>query len=168
MTRFNQSALTIAVLAVLLSAHEAKAQQYLIGGSAGLATGLAGGGGATSVLERARTRLRVAVDLRVDEFPKDIFVVGMVAELEPHASFGLDLRYMRSVSKKIDLNVGAIGYIFPESLIGPVVGLDYHLVVGGVELVGGPEFNVFFLGTDLPSDSVVWQALLQVGVHFGL
>jgi hypothetical protein len=158
----------LAFLLFALFARVADAQQYLIGGSAGLASGIAGGGGATSVLERARTRLRLAIDLRVDEFPKDIFVIGMVAELEPHTSFGLDLRYMRSVSKKIDLNIGAIGFIYPESLIGPVAGLDYHLLLGKIDLVAGPEFNVFIIGTDLPSNSVVWQALLQVGIHVGL
>ena len=154
---------------VSVFAPRAHAQQYILGGSAGLATGIAGGGGENSVLERARTRIRLAVDLRVDEFPKDIFAIAMVAELEPHASVGLDLRYLRMLSKKIEVNAGAIGFLYPASLIGPVAGANYHLPIGTTgNLVVGPEFNVFVIGTDLPSNSVIWQALLQVGFHVDL
>ena len=165
----HRNAATLVFIAALLAARSASAQQYVLGGSAELASGLAGGGPNGGVLERARTRLRLAVDFRVDEFPKDIVAVGILAELEPHASFGLDVRYVRSLSRKIDVNAGGIGIFFPESLIGPSCGLHYHLTLSRtVDLVVGPEIDVFVVGSDLLNNSIVWQGLLQAGVHVDL
>ncbi len=159
------------LLAVATSAiaDPAGAQQWVVGANADIASGISGGGPENPVLERARTRLRLGADLRVDEFPKDIYSIAMVAEVEPHASLGLDLRYNRQLSPRIVVDVGAIGLIFPESLVGPVAGLRYGIPMSPkMRLTIGPEVNVFVIGTDLPSDSVVWQILLDVGVHLDL
>ena len=159
----------VACLATLLVGRSAAAQQYVLGGSATLASGIAGGGPDSAALERARTRLRVAIDFRVDEFPKDILAVGMLAELEPHSSFGIDLRYVRRLSPKLDVNAGGLAFFYPESLIGPTCGLNYHFVLSPtVDVVVGPELDVFIIGTDLPGNSVVWQGLLQAGIHVDL
>jgi hypothetical protein len=156
-------------LGLALQATPAGAQQYLLGGSAQLASGMMGGGPGAAIAERARTRLRLAADLRVDEFPKDIVAVGIVAELEPHTSFGVDLRYLRRLSPKLTVNVGGIAFIYPESLIGPTAGADYHIVLSPTfDITLGPELNVFVIGTDLPSNSVIWQALFQAGIHVDL
>jgi hypothetical protein len=156
-------------LGVFLSSRVGEAQQWVVGTSAELASGLAGGGSDGVVMERARTRLRIGADLRVDEFPKDIFGVSVIAELEPRASFGIDLRYMRRISPRIDIGAGAVGLIFPESLVGPSCAMRVHFALShALDLVVGPEVDVFVIGTDLPSDTVVWQALLQVGVHIDL
>jgi hypothetical protein len=163
------SRFALAVATTLSLARPAAAQQYLLGGTAELGSGLVGGGSGSAIIERARTRLRLALDLRVDEFPKDIFAIGMVAEIEPHSSFGIDLRYLRKVSAKVDVNAGAVGFIYPQSLVGPSAGLDYHLKLSeGLDVVIGPELDVFIIGTDLPSNSVLWQALLQAGIHVDL
>lgn len=161
--------LILLVAGALASGRDAQAQQYLLGGSAQLASGMMGGGPGAAIAERARTRLRIGVDFRVDEFPKDILAVGMVAELEPHTSFGVDLRYLRRLSPKLEVNVGGIGFIYPESLIGPTAGMNYHIVLSKTfDITLGPEINVFVIGTDLPSNSVVWQALFQAGIHVDL
>ncbi len=156
-------------LAWALWGHAAHAQQWVLGASAEVASGVAGGGPENPVIERARTRLRIGVDLRVDEFPKDIYAVAILAEVEPHSSFGIDFRYMRRLSPKIDVNVGVMGFIFPESLVGPACGVRYHLALSKtIDLLVGPEIDLLVIGTDVPSDSIVWEGLLQVGVHLDL
>jgi hypothetical protein len=164
----RRSALVLTAM-MLASPRTASAQQYLVGASGQIASGAVGGGPNAEVLERARTRLRIAVDFRVDEFPKDILAIGMVAELEPHTSFGVDLRYLRRLSPKVVVNVGAVGFVYPESLIGPAAGLDYRLILTrSFDVTLGPEFNFFIIGTDLPSSTVIWQALFQAGIHVDL
>jgi len=159
----------VVVAALLFHVRPAAAQQWVIGGNAEVASGIAGGGDGMTIIERARTRIRLGADLRVDEFPKDIFAIAIVAEIEPHSSFGLDLRYVRQVTPKIDVSVGAIGFIYPESLVGPVAGLRYHITVShAVDVVVGPELDVFVIGADLPGEGIIWQTLLQAGVHVDL
>ena len=163
--RFSRVLLALLVLAPA----RAEAQQLVGGGEAALATGLAGGGGGETTIERARTRLRSGAEFWVDEFPKDIFNVSLLAELEPHSSFGMDLRYVRRVGDKLTVNVGAVGFIYPESLLGPTCGARYELgLTKGVRGLIGAEVDVFAIGTDLPPDSVVWQVLLEVGDHVDL
>jgi hypothetical protein len=157
------------LVALLTHADPAEAQQYLIGGTAEVASGVSAGGPSGGVMERARTRLRIGADLRVDEFPKDVFALAAVVALEPHASAGLDVRYLRTVTPRLDLSVGAVGFVFPGSLLGPLAAARYRLPVSKkVELMLGPEVDVFVVGTDLPSNSIVWQCLVQVGVHVDL
>ncbi len=162
------SALAVAA-AVLATPATSLAQQFNLGGSATLASGLAGGGAGKILLERARTRLTAGVDFSVDEFPKDVFFVGGVAEIEPHASFGLDGAYRRRVTPKLEVEAGGIGILFPESLIGPKVGSTYRIVLSrSLTLLAGAELDAFVVGSDLPGNSVVWEILLKVGVHVDL
>jgi hypothetical protein len=156
-------------LTACLAASPASAQQWVLGGAAGLASGVAGGGPSGSAMQRARTRLRLAVDFHVDEFPKDVFAIGVLTEIEPHAGFGVDARYLRSISQRVQLNAGGIALLFPQTLLGPACGMDLRFGLGhAVSLTVGPEINVFVFGSDLVGNSIVWQALLQVGVHFDL
>jgi hypothetical protein len=156
----------LAATTVLGVSSVASAQEYLFGGEAQIANGVVGGTDASPM--RARTRLRLGADLRIDEFPKDIFAVGALIELEPRAAFGVDLRYLFEVGTHWVLNVGCVGFLAPETLIGPAVGVDYRIPFSHVSLVVGPEINAFVLGSDLPDGTIVWQALLQVGIHASL
>ncbi len=165
--RRRLTAVALAGVLALLPA-SASAQQWLLGGSAQLGSGIQAGGGGALQLERARTTLRLGADARVDEFPKDRFGVALVVELEPHTSLGFDVKYMRQVGA-IDLSIGGVGFIYPQSLVGPACGADYHLHLSKtMDLLVGPRIDVFAIGSDLPSGSVVWQVLLQVGIHVDL
>ena len=147
----------------------ADAQQLVVGGEAALAAGLAGGGSGATMIERARTRLRIGAEFWVDEFPKDIYGLGLILDIEPRASFGLDVRYMRRLGPKFEVSVGAIGYLMPATLIGPYASLSYRIPLSPVAAVTvGPELNIYVLGSDLPDGTVVWQGLLQVGIHADL
>jgi hypothetical protein len=143
------------------------AQQYLIGAGASLSSGLEGG--CKVGPWRARTRLRLGGDLRVDESPEDIFGFGLLAEIEPHSAFGADVRYERAVGERFRLDAGVLGILAPSSLYGVSGGLVYRLPISKkaqVEL--GPEGDVFFLGSDLPDGVVVWQFRLQGGLRVDL
>jgi hypothetical protein len=153
----------------LLAPSKAGAQQYLLGTSGELATGLEGGGGAETAMYLARLRLRLALDLRVDEFPADIYSVGLLLEVEPHSAFGIDARYMRRLGTRFEVNVGGIAFVAPESLIGPSAGLKYRFSLSSAtQVTVGPEVNVFVIGSDLPDGTIVWQALIQAGIHADL
>jgi hypothetical protein len=147
-----------------LVARAAEAQQYLIGASGEASDGVEIG---TSVpFKLARVRARLGVDLRVDEFPNDIVCVGVLIDLLPKAEFGVDVRYARMLGKHFEVNVGGIGYVAPSTLFGPSADLKYHLGLSpSVDLLVGPEVNVFILGSDLPEGTVFVQALLEVGAH---
>ena len=120
-------------------------------------------------MDLARARLRLGLDLRVDEFPTDIFGVGILVELLPHSSFGLDARYMRAVGSRFEVNAGGIAIVAPESLFGPSAGLKYRLPLStATRITLGPEANVFVIGSDLPSGTIIWQVLLQGGIHADL
>jgi hypothetical protein len=147
----------------------AAAQQYLLGSSGELATGLEGGGGGETAMHLARLRLRLGLDLRVDEFPADIYSVGLLLEVVPHSAFGIDARYMRRLGTRFEVNVGGIAFVAPESLIGPSVGFKYRFSLSpATQITVGPEANVFVIGSDLPDGTIVWQALIQAGFHADL
>jgi len=149
-----------------LDAHLARAQEYLPAGSVHLASGIEGSGRGFS---RARTRLRVAAELRTDESPDNAIVVAAIVDLEPRAAFGAEVRYMRSMSERIFVGGGAISYIAPAILIGPCAGaeLRWRLFTKSY-LAVGPEITAFPIGTDLPDGTVIWQTLLQVGFRADL
>jgi hypothetical protein len=166
---WRRSAAALALVTATLSARAASAQQYLLGASAQIASGIDGGGGSRSSLMRSRTRLRLGGDARIDESPKDILGAAILVEVERHATLGVDARYMRQVGRRFIVNAGAIGYLVPATLIGPSVGFDLQVPLGSSAAVTvGPEFNVFVLGTDLPDGTVIWQGLLQIGIHVDL
>ncbi len=156
------------VAALVLLPRQARAQQYIFGASGEVADGIEGGG-AGSGFGLARVRLRIGVDWRVDEFPQDIFQIGLLTEIIPHTSVGVDGRYARMLGKKWEVNLGGVGILFPASLFGPLAGLRYHLPLSGSSaILLGPELNVFAFGSDLPGGTVIWQALLQAGIHVDL
>jgi hypothetical protein len=154
--------------ALLAVPRAASAQQYLIGASGEMAEGVQGGGaGASPSLSRLRVRL--GVDLRVDEFPKDIYEVGLLAEVAPHSSVGIDGRYARMLGERWEANLGGVGILAPASLFGPLAALKYHLPLSpSVAVLIGAEFNVFVIGSDLPGGTIIWQGLLQLGLHANL
>src|SRR4051812_33586172 len=124
---WRRAAGALTLCAALFNAAPAEAQSYVFGAAAQVASGVDGGGGARGHLLRARTRLRFGVDAHVDEFPQDIFAAGLLIELEPRSSFGLDVRYMHALGKRFVVDVGAIGYVVPATILGPSVSLEARL-----------------------------------------
>jgi hypothetical protein len=159
-----KSALLPLLFVGALVPRQALAQQYLIGVSGELSDGVEMG---TNVpFKPARVRARLGADLRVDEFPNDIFCFGLLTDLFPKNEFGVDARYARMLSKHFEVNVGGIGYVAPGTLFGPSAAIKYHVgISGSSELLFGPEVNVFVLGSDLPEGTVFVQTLLTAGLH---
>jgi hypothetical protein len=154
---------------IALSSTNASAQQYKLGAYGGVSTGVEGGGAGAFGVRRARTTLRLGGDASVDEFPNDIFGVYGIIEVEPHASFGAEARYMRLLSPLNVVHVGGIGILAPSTLFGANAGFDHRFALGkSVALEVGPTFQVFFIGGDLPDNSVIFQGLLQIGIHANL
>lgn len=164
---FRRIALAAAVAACgLAQASPAHAQQYLIGGTAALSSGVEGGSVGPY---RTRTRLRLGGDVRIDEFPDDIFEVGLDAEVEPKSSIGADLRYARAASDRIFFDAGIIGIFAPSSLYGVVGGVTYRLPLGKkAQITLGPEADFYFLGSDLPDGTVIWEIRFQGGLRVDL
>jgi hypothetical protein len=157
-----------ATLAALGSTVQAHAQQYLIGGTASAASGMEGGG-ANATFGRTRSRLRVGGDLRIDESPDDILEFGALAEIEPRSGFGADVRYARAASERFVFDVGVLGILAPSTLYGACAGLTYRLPISKkTQLTFGPEADFYFLGTDLPDGTVIWQVRLQGGFRVDL
>jgi hypothetical protein len=147
----------------------ARAQQYLLGASGEVGVGVQGGGAGNVALSFARPRIRLGFDVRVDEFPKDIYQLGILTEVVPHASFGVDGRYARRLGEKWEVSLGGMGILAPASLFGPLVALQYRLPLSSSSaVVVGPEVDTFVVGSDLPQGTVIWQCLLQLGVHADL
>jgi hypothetical protein len=155
------------VVASLLSASNAAAQQYLWGGSAEVFSGAEGGTSSTPV-RRTRTTLRVGGDVRIDESPRNVLSVATLLEIEPRASFGADVRYVRLVNR-FALGAGGIGYFSPASLYGATADVIYRLPISpSTSFTVGPSVNVFFLGSDLPDGVVLWQAVFRAGFRADL
>lgn len=156
-------------LATTFAATTASAQQYKLSAYGGLSTGVEGGGSGSFGLRRARTMLRLGGDAAVDEFPSEIVGLYAVAEIEPHASFGAEARYMHMLGISNVVHVGAIGLLAPYTLFGGNAGFAHRFNFSkSIALEAGPTFQVFFIGSDLPDNSVIWQGLLQVGIHANL
>jgi hypothetical protein len=159
----------VAFALVTLPSRAAHAQSWVYGGTAGLATGIEGNGQQNGGPRAARTRLRLDVDLHVDEFPKECFGFGILADVIPRAAFGVDGHFILRLPPKFELWAGGIAYLAPSTLFGPSVDLWYRIPVSkGAAFVVGPEANVFFGGSDLPEGTVIWQGLIQVGLHADL
>lgn len=142
------------------------AQQYLPAASAQGASGIEGAG---SGLQRARTRVRVGLELRVDESPEDAIAGAVLVDVEPRAAFGAEIRYVRAVTPNLAIGGGAIGYFAPALLLGPSVGVEARIPIGKKTYFAiGPDVAVFALGSDLPDNTVIWQALLQGGIRVDL
>jgi hypothetical protein len=156
-----------ALLAAATAATPARAQELGLAGVADVATGLAGGGrGHAAGVRRARTLIRAGAEAWVNESPKDRLGAMLLLELEPHTAAGVDLRYVRLLTDRFTLQLGGVAMFVPSTLVGATVAADYRLPIKPtVALTATPSIQVFFLGNDLPSDTVLWQGLLHVGVH---
>ena len=166
--RWLRAALLSLSLAAVAFAGDASAQQYLIGASLGLSSGIEGGGAAGGLF-RTRTRLRIGGDVRIDESPEDIFQFAAIAELEPKAGFGADVRYARAAGEHFVVDAGLMGIIAPASLYGVCAGLDYRLPLSKrTQLFFGPEADFYFLGSDLPDGTVLWEIRVQAGLRADL
>ena len=163
------AAALVALAVVSSPCATAFAQRYVAAGTFEAATGKEGGGGREASLVRAPTRLRVGGDVHVDEDPENILGVAALVDLEPRARFGADIRYIRLVGDRFALSAGAIGYLTPGTMIGPAATLEYrHPVAKSLFLTAGPEVNVFVVGIDVPDKTVIWQALLHLGLRVDL
>lgn len=150
-------------------AKDARAQQYLAGGDVAISSGIEGGGAQPGALFRTRTRLRLGGDLRIDESPDDILEFGALAEIEPRSSFGADVRYARAAGAHFLVDAGLLGIFAPSSLYGACASLSYHLpVFKRMQITAGPEADFFFLGSDLPDGTIIWQVRLQGGLRVDL
>ena len=155
------------VLLLLALPREARAQQYLLGATGGVSSGMEGGG--QESMRRTRTRLRLGGDLRIDESPEDIFEFAMLAEIEPQSGFGGDIRYARMVGEHFVVDAGVMGILVPSSLYGVCAGLTYRLsITKSSQVTFGPEADFFFLGTDLPDNVMLWQMRFQAGFRVDL
>ena len=162
----RQAAASAVGLCVVLAASRATAQQYLPAASAHLASGVEGGG---KLLQRARTRLRLGVELRIDEEPDNGMAFAALVDIEPRTAFGAELRYVRLVTPTFAVSGGAIGYFVPGTLLGPCAGAELRIPIRNKMFIGvGPDVTVFAFGSDLPDRIIVWQALFQAGLRVDL
>jgi hypothetical protein len=148
----------------------ARAEGWQYEGTAALGTGLEGGDAGTGSMnwQRARFRLSLGVDLRSDESDNEGFGVRAVAELEKRGSFGGELRYARFISRGFGAYAGLTGTAFPETLLGATAGAVIVIPLGRPALFLEPSFSALPLGSDLPEDSVLFWALLNVGINVRL
>ena len=166
---------TVFMLATLVSlvagGREAAAQKLMLGGSAGVASGVEGGdAGSGTQFRRARTRFELTVDGRNDEDKRIGLEARVFAEIEPHASLGGGVRFVYWLSPTFTAGAGALVDIFPHSLVGADFALQFRLPVPRptLRLFVEPSFAVIPLGTDLPDDRPILWGLLKVGIHADL
>ena len=158
-----------ALTAVAFAAPPVHAQQLVLAGTADVASGIEVGTYMSGMgMRRARTTLRVGVDASVDESPENILAVALLVELEPHATVGADIRLMRNVWKGLAVELGATGYLAPYSLFGGTVGAQYRIpLFKNAWFSLGPSLNAYFIGSDLPANTIVWQGLFRGGLRVG-
>ena len=170
MTRAIVSGLTL--LAALSLSATARAQQLVLGGDLGVASGLELGdpGDGSTLARRARTRLTLGVDGRVDEDLAQGLGAVAWAEIEPHVAVGGELRYVRWITPHVTAFAGGTGEIAPHTLLGGVLGVQalFFLDAKRTRLVVEPSFSALPLGTDLPGDKPLLWALLSVKLHANL
>jgi hypothetical protein len=145
----------------------AAAQQAEFAAEADVMIGIEGGSsGAAEGVRRTRTTLRLGAEGWIDESPDQHIAVAALIEVEPHASFGADLRYVHIFGDDFGLHVGATAIIAPHYMIGATFGATYRIPVAEHFAVAvGPTATVYFIGSDLPEDQILWQAMGQVGAY---
>jgi hypothetical protein len=160
----------LALSALVVYAAPAQAQELHASGAADVVAGIEGGAsGYASGIRRTRTMLRLGGEGYVDESPRHGLGIGALVELEPRASFGADLRYLFRFRELLVMHAGVTGILAPENMIGATFGCAYRMPLGkDLELNVNPLVNVYFLGNDLPTDTVIWQGMIAVGARFGL
>lgn len=161
---FCAGALTVSVMTQTPSA---QGQEATVAGVADIMSGIEGGGsGYAKGVRRARTSLRFGAEGWIDESPNNLLGLAALIEIEPRASIGADLRYIRLVGDSFAFHAGAIGIIAPKHMIGATFGAAYRLTLGEHAVLNfGPTGQFYFLGADLPEDAVIWQAMFQAGAR---
>lgn len=163
---------TLATAAMMLAARSARADEPVLGGQVSLGTGIEGGeagDNSGTLLRRARTRLAAAVDVRSSADRAQAFMVVGFAEVEPHTSFGGELRYLRALGARFDGFLGVTGTLAPHVLYGADVGARFHVPIGRtMSAFFEPSFSVIPFGTDLPSDKPIFWTLFSFGVRADL
>ncbi len=153
-------------VALVLAAGSASAQQYQPAASAQLAEGVEGGG---QIVQRARTRMRIGLELRIDEDPENALAFAGLVDLEPRTALGAEVRYVRAVSPTLAVSAGGVGYFVPGILLGPCAGVEFRIPIAKKTFLSvGPDMAAFAFGGDLPDRIIVWQALFQVGLRVDL
>jgi hypothetical protein len=149
----------------------AKAEGWMLDGTAALGTGLEGGdpGGGQIEWRRARTRISAGVDLRSDEAEQDSLGFRGFAELERRGGVGAEARYERWIGRGFGGFVFGTAVLVPETLVGAGVGATFVIPFGtrvgfGIE----PAFAALPFGSDVPDDSVLLLATLSIGIRVGL
>ncbi len=160
-------AASFVALTIALAAPPARAQRLLLAADVDAASGVEGGTYLGGVgIRRARTTLRFGVDGSIDETPENIVAAALLIELEPHASLGAEVRLMRNVWKGLTLEIGATGYLAPATLFGATVGATYRIpLFSTFSFTIGPALNGYFIGSDLPSGTILWQGLVRGGLR---
>jgi len=151
------------------SSTPAAAQQWDLEARGGLGTGVEAGdnGVGTVVFRRARTRVFAGVLGRIDERPKNAYELVGFAELEPHTSFGGELRLSRNLGGSTTGFAGLVGVAAPHTLFGGGFGLRVSLSedLSTPTLFFEPSVSVLPLGTDIAGDQVLVWGLLSAGFH---
>lgn len=168
---FTAALASLATVTLLgLAASEARAQQLKLAADVDVASGLEGGSYKGMLgLRRARTTLRFGADAYTDEFPDNGIAAGLLLEMEPHIAVGADVRYQRLLGKHFALELGFTGFFAPATLFGASAGALYRQpIIPRLWFTVGPTVTGYFLGSDLPAGTVVWQVLLRGGLHVDL
>lgn len=153
---------------VLLDSAVAAAQEVEVAAAADVIAGLEGGGsGYAAGVRRSRTALRLGADLWLDAWPNNSLSIAAIVEVEPVPTFGADVRYQRRVADDFVFHVGALAILAPEQLIGATFGAAYRIDPNETfEVNVGPVCNLYFVGSDLPSQqTVIWQVMLGAGIR---
>lgn len=157
--------------ACLALAGEARAQRLILGGSLGGSTGVEGGdAGQGTQFRRARTHLELSVDGRIDEDKRQGIEVRAFAEIEPHASVGLGVRYLYWLTPSVVVGAGGIADLFPRTLFGVDVAVQLRLPFPSknFNLMLEPSFAALPLGADIQDGQVILWGLLKLGFHADL
>lgn len=159
-----------AMLAAATLAGRAVAQEYPIGASLDVATGVEGGGkGHAKGVRRARTALHFGGEMALSEQSGPRIGAGLLVELEPRTAVGAVVRYLHLVADRFALHLGAVGILAPSTLFGATAGGELRLAVHRrAALTAGPRLQAFFFGEDLPGGTVIFQGLFHVGIHVSL
>jgi len=166
-TPLRAVAVAVAVCALTVSSTPASAQRLVLAANADAASGLEGGTYLRGTgIRRARTTLRLGLDGSVDESPENAIAAALLVELEPHAALGAEVRVVRALFTNLSVEAGGIAYLAPQTLLGATAGFTYRVPLrANLWLTIGPSINGYFLGSDLPAGTVLWQALVRGGLR---
>jgi hypothetical protein len=167
--RFTTALLLTATLA-LAAEGEAVAQDFPIGASVDVYSGIEGGGkGLAKGIRRAPTLFRFGGEMALSDWPGPRIGAAVLLEIEPRTAVGADLRYLHLVGERFALHLDGRAIIAPSTLFGAAAGGEARLPLHKrFSLTFGPTLSAFFVGNDLPQGTVIFQGLFHVGVHVHL